>query len=297
MIYYDRNSEEYEMLFGKNDTNSSPMPIYDGQPLVKEDSVLNQTQENNYLAQGAIEMDDENTVNINDSTFGATIFNFNINIPGASADAVLFDSRTLPLDSIQPAGIVIAFNNSAFAPPENVPPYIPPPLPPNLQVRRNYFRKEILSQPIMVQGLKIVAQSSFDAFLPITFINRTVNGKILRYIFHPSEYTSPSNFNQNIIDIPQFGLVLDSNTTVLVSKSREVLPPPPFPSNPTNKMLMFTTFKQSELTNNFFGKSVVKSMNMPRVLGIPLYDANRKPLYHVIKNNPFDNKENSNQNK
>jgi len=36
---------------------------------------------------------------------------------------------------------------------------------------------------------------------------------------------------------------------------------------------------------------------MPRVLGIPLYDANRKPLYHVIKNNPFDNKENSNQNK
>ena len=296
-MYYDTNSEAYRMLFGRNDHNTSSMPIYDGQPLSKEDTVLNQTNESNYLVQGAIELGDENILEGNDSTFGAAFVNEIINAPGSFVFGNLFNPRLGgnfppgPVFLPQPPLIRLFFNNSAYAPPDTTPPYslLPGPDP---RTRGNVIRREMLAQPMVVRGLRILAETAFDAQLPLEIENREVNGKVKKYVIQPSQYTSPSNPNPNIIDIPDFGIVMDSNTIMRVGKSREVsVLQNPYTGQPGSfKLLMFTTIRQSDITNNFFSKSVVRSLKAKRPLGIPLYDENSKPIYHVIKNNPFKNK-------
>lgn len=201
--------------------------------------------ESGYFAQGGMEAQMQNVVEPLNRTFTFVVTNSNL---GAGSDtAILFAGNITPL--VQPAGITVTVAETGGG-----------------ITSHDEVRNESLGNPFIIQGLRyffgVIAQAA-NAF---TIQKRFVNGKLVQYLWQPTNYISPSNLNTNLLDSPDFGIVVDGRTQIQVPVNRGTVAA-------NTITLVFTVKAQSSNSNWFFNKPVKDFAYAPRPAGVPIFDA------------------------
>lgn len=204
--------------------------------------------ESGYFAQGGMEAQMQNVVEPLNRTFTFVITNANL---GAGSDtAILFAGNITPL--VQPAGITVTVQETGGG-----------------ITSHDEVRNESLGNPFIIQGLRYFFGTTAQAANAFTIQKRFVNGKLVQYLWQPTNYLSPSNLNPSLLDSPDFGVVVDGRTQIQVPVNRGAGVPPV--ANVVT--LVFTVKAQSSNSNWFFNKPVKDFAYAPRPAGVPIFDA------------------------
>ena len=112
--------------------------------------------------------------------------------------AILFASNREPL--IQPLGITVRvkeIQNTIFD-------------------SHNYLRRDILTSPIKLRGMKYFVSnpSQFDNIIQFGYV--PPYGKMKFYDFHPQDYISVYQEQNSIVEVPEFSKMVDASTQILV---------------------------------------------------------------------------------
>ena len=162
------------------------------------------------------------------------------NAPAGTDTAILFDANTTPL--VQPAGVTVVVQESSH---EDV-------------------RNDVRSNPVAIQGLRMFVDNAIQFTNPYQILKRYPQGKEIRYLFQPTNYQSPTNLQGLIIDAPDFGVVVDGRTRILIPITRLA------PS--ATVTVVFTLKAATAVAHELFSKSPKELAVAPRPTGNPVAD-------------------------
>lgn len=203
------------------------------------DSELN---ESNYFAQGGLEAAMQNVVEPLDRTLTFKVVNAG---PTNPAVAILFDGNVNPL--VQPAGITVTVAETGGG-----------------AGSHDQVRTETLGNPFVIQGLRYFVGNATQYSNAFTIQKRFPTGKLVQYLWQPTNYVSPTNLNPLVIDAIDFGLVVDGRTSIQV--------PVDFAGAPNTLTLTFTLKAKTSNAHMLFGKNPKELAVAPRVVGNPVAD-------------------------
>ncbi len=125
------------------------------------------------------------------------------------------------------------------------------------------------SSPFLIKGwkLKTTDTSGLQWAEEITVQTKGLTGTINSAPYYPSNYESPTNYDDNIIDDPQFACIVDGNTSFTVS----VL------ANTTLTFIM-TIKSKVEVANPLMQKPSIETATAPRPTGNPIADTQMQIL-------------------
>lgn len=205
---------------------------YDGQDLL----------ESSFFAQGGAEASVQNIVEPLDRTLTFRIANAG---PTNPAVAILFDGNVIPL--VQPAGVTVTVAETGGG-----------------AGSHDQVRTETLGNPFVIQGLKYFVGNATQFANAFTIQKRFPTGKLIQYIWQPTNYVSPTNLNPLVIDAIDFGIVVDGRTSIQV--------PVDFLGVTNTVTLTFTLKAKSSNSHMLFGKNPKELAVAPRVVGNPVAD-------------------------
>jgi len=113
-----------------------------------------------------------------------------------SATAVLFDAFR---DVGQPAGVLVTQITGLSG-----------------AVGQQFIRQVTKDNPILFWGLKMLATDTSQLANPFSILRFTASGSFSGGLYHPINYTNPTNFQSNDIDDPTFRLAVDGYTSIRV---------------------------------------------------------------------------------
>jgi len=198
--------------------------------------------ESNYFAQGGLEASLQNVVEPLDRTLTFRVVNAG---PTNPAVAILFDGNVSPL--VQPAGVTVTVAETGGG-----------------AGSHDQVRVETLGNPFVIQGLRYFVGNAAQYGNAFTIQKRFPTGKLIQYLWQPTNYVSPTNLNPLVIDAIDFGLVVDGRTSIQV--------PVDFLGAPNSLTLTFTLKAKTSNAHMLFGKNPKELAVAPRVTGNPLGD-------------------------
>ena len=199
--------------------------------------------ESNYFAQGGLEAAMQNVVEPLDRTLTFRVVNAGPSNPGV---AILFDGNVTPL--VQPAGITVTVAETGGG-----------------AGSHDQVRTETLGNPFVIQGLRYFVGNATQYGNALTIQKRFPTGKLIQYLWQPTNYVSPTNLNPLVIDAIDFGLVVDGRTSIQL--------PVDFNGVTANSLtLTFTLKAKTSNAHMLFGKNPKELAVAPRVVGNPVAD-------------------------
>ena len=199
--------------------------------------------ESNYFAQGGLESAMQNVVEPLDRTLTFRVVNAGPSNPGV---AILFDGNVSPL--VQPAGITVTVAETGGG-----------------AGSHDQVRTETLGNPFVIQGLRYFVGNATQYGNALTIQKRYPTGKLIQYLWQPTNYVSPTNLNPLVIDAIDFGLVVDGRTSIQL--------PVDFNGITANSLtLTFTLKAKTSNAHMLFGKNPKELAVAPRVVGNPVAD-------------------------
>jgi hypothetical protein len=199
--------------------------------------------ESNYFAQGGLEAAMQNVVEPLDRTLTFRVTNAG---PGAPAVAILFDGNVSPL--AQPAGVTVTVAETGGG-----------------AGSHDQVRVETLGNPFVIQGLRYFVGNAQQFGNAFTIQKRFPTGKLIQYLWQPTNYVSPTNLNPLVIDAIDFGLVVDGRTSIQVPVDFS-------PPAATIITLVFTLKAKTSNAHMLFGKNPKELAVAPRIVGNPVAD-------------------------
>lgn len=198
--------------------------------------------ESNYFAQGGLEAAMQNVVEPLDRTLTFRVTNIG---PSNPAVAILFDGNVQPL--IQPGGITVTVAETGGG-----------------AGSHDQVRVETLGNPFVIQGLRYFVGAATQFANAFTIQKRFPTGKLIQYLWQPTNYVSPTNLNPLVIDAIDFGLVVDGRTSIQV--------PVEFLGLANTVTLTFTLKAKTSNAHMLFGKNPKELAIAPRQVGNPVAD-------------------------
>jgi hypothetical protein len=198
--------------------------------------------ESNYFAQGGLEAAMQNIVEPLDRTLTFRVTNAG---PTNPAVAILFDGNVTPL--VQPAGVTVTVQETGGG-----------------AGSHDQVRTETLGNPFVIQGLRYFVNNASQYGNAFTIQKRFPTGKLIQYLWQPTNYVSPTNLNPLVIDAIDFGLVVDGRTSIQV--------PVDFLGVTNTLTLTFTLKAKTSNAHMLFGKNPKELAIAPRVVGNPVAD-------------------------
>lgn len=198
--------------------------------------------ESNYFAQGGLEASLQNVVEPLDRTLTFRVVNAG---PSNPAIAILFDGNVTPL--VQPAGVTVTVAETGGG-----------------ANSHDQVRTETLGNPFVIQGLRYFVASATQYANAFTIQKRFPTGKLLQYLWQPTNYVSPTNLNPLVIDAIDFGLVVDGRTSIQL--------PIDFTGQANSLTLTFTLKAKTSNAHMLFGKNPKELAVAPRIVGNPVAD-------------------------
>jgi hypothetical protein len=198
--------------------------------------------ESNYFAQGGLEAAMQNVVEPLDRTLTFRVTNAG---PANPAVAILFDGNVNPL--VQPAGVTVTVAETGGG-----------------AGSHDQVRTETLGNPFVIQGLRYFVGAATQFANAFTIQKRFPTGKLIQYLWQPTNYVSPTNLNPLVIDAIDFGLVVDGRTSIQV--------PVEFLGVANTVTLTFTLKAKTSNAHMLFGKNPKELAVAPRQVGNPVAD-------------------------
>jgi hypothetical protein len=198
--------------------------------------------ESNYFAQGGLEAAMQNVVEPLDRTLTFRVTNAG---PANPAVAILFDGNVQPL--VQPAGVTVTVAETGGG-----------------AGSHDQVRVETLGNPFVIQGLRYFVGAATQFANAFTIQKRFPTGKLIQYLWQPTNYVSPTNLNPLVIDAIDFGLVVDGRTSIQV--------PVEFLGLANTVTLTFTLKAKTSNAHMLFGKNPKELAIAPRQVGNPVAD-------------------------
>lgn len=198
--------------------------------------------ESGFFAQGGGEAAVQNVVEPLDRTLTFRVANAG---PSNPAVAILFDGNVTPL--VQPAGVTVTVAETGGG-----------------ANSHDQVRTETLGNPFVIQGLKYFVGNATQFANAFTIQKRFPTGKLIQYIWQPTNYVSPTNLNPLVIDAIDFGIVVDGRTSIQV--------PVDFTGLTNVVTLTFTLKAKTSNSHMLFGKNPKELAVAPRVVGNPVAD-------------------------
>lgn len=198
--------------------------------------------ESGFFAQGGAEASVQNVVEPLDRTLTFRVANAG---PSNPAVAILFDGNVTPL--VQPAGVTVTVAETGGG-----------------ANSHDQVRTETLGNPFVIQGLKYFVGNATQFANAFTIQKRFPTGKLIQYIWQPTNYVSPTNLNPLVIDAIDFGIVVDGRTSIQV--------PVDFTGQTNVVTLTFTLKAKTSNAHMLFGKNPKELAVAPRVVGNPVAD-------------------------
>ena len=198
--------------------------------------------ESGFFAQGGAEAAVQNVVEPLDRTLTFKVTNAG---PSNPAVAILFDGNVTPL--VQPAGVAVTVAETGGG-----------------ANSHDQVRTETLGNPFVIQGLKYFVGNATQFSNAFTIQKRFPTGKLIQYIWQPTNYVSPTNLNPLVIDAIDFGIVVDGRTSIQV--------PVDFLGQTNVVTLTFTLKAKTSNAHMLFGKNPKELAVAPRVVGNPVAD-------------------------
>ena len=198
--------------------------------------------ESSYFAQGGLEAAMQNVVEPLDRTLTFRVTNAGPSNPGI---AILFDGNVTPL--VQPAGVTVTVAETGGG-----------------ANSHDQVRTETLGNPFVIQGLRYFVGTATQYANDFTIQKRFPTGKLLQYLWQPTNYVSPTNLNPLVIDAIDFGLVVDGRTSIQL--------PIDFSGVVNTLTLTFTLKAKTSNSHMLFGKNPKELAVAPRVVGNPVAD-------------------------
>lgn len=211
---------------------------YDGSEVLGQ----NYLNESGFFAQGGAEASVQNVVEPLDRTLTFRVANAG---PSNPAVAILFDGNVTPL--VQPAGVTVTVAETGGG-----------------ANSHDQVRTETLGNPFVIQGLKYFVGNATQFANAFTIQKRFPTGKLIQYIWQPTNYVSPTNLNPLVIDAIDFGIVVDGRTSIQV--------PVDFTGQTNVVTLTFTLKAKTSNSHMLFGKNPKELAVAPRVVGNPVAD-------------------------
>ena len=202
--------------------------------------------ESGYFAQGGLESCLQNVVEPLDRTYTFVITN---PVPNGAMTAILFAGNINPL--VQAGGVN--------------------PITVNVQETgggagsHDEVRSETIGNPFVIQGLRYFVPTEVQFSNNFTIQKRYTTGKLIQYIWQPTNYLSPTNLNSRLLDAPDFGLVVDGRTQIQVPMSAS-----PLIANVVT--ITFTVKAKTTQSNSVFGTPIANKAVAPRMTGNPIAD-------------------------
>ena len=198
--------------------------------------------ESGFFAQGGAEASVQNVVEPLDRTLTFRVANAG---PSNPAVAILFDGNVTPL--VQPAGVTVTVAETGGG-----------------ANSHDQVRTETLGNPFVIHGLKYFVGNATQFANAFTIQKRFPTGKLIQYIWQPTNYVSPTNLNPLVIDAIDFGIVVDGRTSIQV--------PVDFTGQTNVVTLTFTLKAKTSNAHMLFGKNPKELAVAPRVVGNPVAD-------------------------
>lgn len=198
--------------------------------------------ESSYFAQGGLEASLQNVVEPLDRTLTFRVTNAG---PTNPAIAILFDGNVTPL--VQAAGVTVTVAETGGG-----------------ANSHDQVRTETLGNPFVIQGLRYFVASATQYANAFTIQKRFPTGKLLQYLWQPTNYVSPTNLNPLVIDAIDFGLVVDGRTSIQL--------PIDFTGVTNSLTLTFTLKAKTSNSHMLFGKNPKELAIAPRIVGNPVAD-------------------------
>lgn len=155
---------------------------------------------------------------------------------GATIDAVLFGAFE---NAAQDASITVSVAESSHA----------------------IIREETKSNPYHIRGQKVRVTDAIQFGNPFKVQRQFATGSFSQGIYQPENYISPTNFNDKIIDDPNFSLLVDGRTAIRVPMLDGI-----------TMTITFTVGSRGNVANLVKGKPSRQLALSPRATGNPLAD-------------------------
>jgi len=132
------------------------------------------------------------------------------------------------------------------------------------------MNEEIKGNPVVVQGARFFVANSLQFNNVWTVVKRQPTGKQVQYTWQPNNYISPTNFRSDLLDAPDFGMVVDGRTYIEFLCGRF--------ATPNEHTLVLTVKARSSNVMQLFGQSPKQLATAIRPTGNPVADEINKPL-------------------
>lgn len=201
-------------------------------------------EEAGYFAQGGAEACLQNVIEPLARTYTFVITNANV---GGTATAILFAGNINPL--VQPAGVTVNVQETGGG-----------------AGSHDEVRNETLGNPFVIQGLRYFVSNANQFQNALTVQKRFTTGKLIQYLWQPTNYISPTNLNPLVLDSPDFGAVVDGKTQIQV---------PVFGGTAlvaNSITITFTVKAAMSQSHAIFGRAIAERSTAPRMTGNPIAD-------------------------
>jgi hypothetical protein len=202
--------------------------------------------ESGFFAQGAMG-DQQSVIEPLDRTLTFVITNGTVGV--GNDNAILFAGNIQPL--IQPPGVTVTVVETGGGP-----------------TSHEEVRMETIGNPFVIQGLRYFVSNATQFSNALQIQKRFPTGKLIQYLWQPSNYLSPTNFNALLLDSPDFGIVVDGRTSITVPIQQKFAVDTPN----TQVTLVFTLKAKTNTANVLFNKNQKEFGTAPRPVGNPLGD-------------------------
>lgn len=132
------------------------------------------------------------------------------------------------------------------------------------------MNQEIKGNPVVVQGARFFVANSLQFNNVWTVVKKIPTGKQIQYNWQPNNYISPTNFRSDVLDAPDFGMVVDGRTYISFLCGRYAAP--------NEHTLVLTVKARSTNVMQLFGQSPKQLATAIRPTGNPVADEINKPL-------------------
>src|SRR3989344_8413712 len=156
---------------------------------------MNTKNESHYFMQGGEEQCNSNLIEKLNRTLTLRIRNASATL---TQSALVFAADREPI--VQPLGVTVTVEELNGIMPST----------------HNYLRRDLLVKNIAFKGLKVIVNNNAQFANQLIFQRIAPTGKLLQYIFQPSNFLSPTNLSGTVIDVTDFGLIADGRAEVQV---------------------------------------------------------------------------------